>query len=84
MTRGRFWKMDNYVDRTEGPTDIDPECFESVRDAMLRSTDGYTTFDGQFFGAPKPEAYKPPEIDLRSPQLIKSVAAFAVNEAMVA
>lgn len=83
MTKRNFGNMDSYIGCASTPSDIDPECFESARDALLRSTDGYTTFDGQFFGAPKPEAYKPPEIDLRHPLLVVA-STCAINEAMAA
>lgn len=82
MKSRKFGKMDNYVGSARALSEINPECFESVRDAILRSTDGYTTFDGRTFGAPGHESYTPPDIDLRHPMLV--VASCAINEAMVA
>ncbi len=81
--------MDNYSGTVIKKPEIDVESFEQIREAILHSADGITTFSGQTFGSPEQEAYTPPpvfsnEVIITSSKPISGIGCLAIQESVAA
>ena len=81
--------MDHYSGSVVKNPEIDVKSFEQVREAILHSADGITTFGGQTFGSPEQEAYTPPpvhsnEVKVISSRPISGIGYLTIQESVAA